>query len=93
MKVTSPYKCDYCERLKGATNHWWLLFLDQFPASKSPAFLLVPWDEADPDSKAKPEHICSESCAVKALNKWMAERKATTVSDILQPMMDHRFGG
>lgn len=100
MKVTNPYKCDYCDRLKGETNHWWLLFLDCSKLtwerreddraaltrriSGSSNFLLLSWSEADPDSEAKPKHICSESCAVKALNKWMAERKA-----VAQPQTVH----
>lgn len=74
MKVTSPYKCDYCPALKKETNHWWML--DVIPRN----FTLGTWDEELADQRTvsgtpRFEHVCSESCAVKALNKWMTERK------------------
>jgi hypothetical protein len=65
MKLTAPYRCDYCDKFKGEANHWWLR-----PTTPI-TFVLEKWDNnfAALDSY---EHICSEACAVKALAKWMA---------------------
>ena len=64
MKVHSPYRCDYCSNLKGDTNHWWLRPPDRH------SFTVQRWDAILADSEGY-EHICSESCAAKALSKWM----------------------
>jgi hypothetical protein len=66
MKVQCPYRCDYCLNLKGETNHWWLRPQD------AEQFLLVRWDHELADVEGY-EHICSESCASKALSKWLAQ--------------------
>ena len=72
MKLTSPYKCNYCLNTKAASNHWWLrpsigwLII-------MPSFELIPWDATKAEEE-NIEHICSESCASKALSKWMAQR-------------------
>jgi hypothetical protein len=66
MKVHSPYRCDYCLNLKGETNHWWLRPPDR------EQFTLLSWDSSLADAEGY-EHICSESCAAKALSKWMAQ--------------------
>ena len=68
MKVRCPYKCDYCSNQKGETNHWWLRPQD------SELFTLLAWDETLASEEGN-EHICSESCAAKALSKWMARRQ------------------
>ena len=67
MKVRCPYKCDYCLNPKGETNHWWLRPCDVNQ------FMLLAWNDllADQDGH---EHICSESCAAKALSRWMTQR-------------------
>jgi hypothetical protein len=64
MRVYSPYRCDHCSNLKGETNHWWLR------APELGKFTLQRWDHALADMPGY-EHICSESCAAKALSKWM----------------------
>ena len=66
MKVQFPYRCDYCMNLKGQTNHWWLRPQD------AEQFRLVRWDQELADQEGH-EHICSESCASKALSKWLAQ--------------------
>ncbi len=65
MRVSCPYRCDYCLTQKGETNHWWLRPID------AEQFRLLAWDQALADKEGY-EHICSESCAAKALSKWMA---------------------
>ena len=64
MKVRCPYKCDYCLNPKGETNHWWLRPRD------AEQFTLQTWDDTLADQDGY-EHICSESCAAKALSRWM----------------------
>jgi hypothetical protein len=63
MKIHS-HRCDYCSNLKGESNHWRLRVPDQ------DKFTLQSWDDAQADEPGY-EHICSESCAAKALSKWM----------------------
>jgi hypothetical protein len=65
MKVQS-YRCDYCSKLKGESNRWWLGRPD------GEHFTLALWDPTPGDGNGY-EHICSESCATKALSKWMTE--------------------
>ena len=72
MKVQSPYRCDYCMNLKGQTNHWWLRPVD------AEQFRLVRWDRELADLEGY-EHICSESCASKALSKWLAQASGQPV--------------
>jgi len=84
MRISCPYKCDYCLNLKGETNHWWLRPRD------TDQFTLLAWDGilADRDGY---EHICSESCASKALSKWMARRSvqfSTRTSNGILASMD-----
>lgn len=77
MKLPAPYKCDYCSNVKGESNHWWVrwtgLDLDRRPSQ----FVLQAWDaiKAATDDH---EHICSESCASKALSKWMSQSANAT---------------
>lgn len=67
MKIRFPYKCDYCLNPKGETNHWWLHPRDP------EQFVLLVWD-ADLADRNEYEHVCSESCASKALSKWMCSQ-------------------
>lgn len=69
MKVHSPYRCDYCSNLKGESNHWWLRPPDRH------SLTVLRWDAILADSEGY-EHICSESCAAKALSKWMTQPSA-----------------
>ena len=69
MKVKMPYRCDYCGQEKGETNHWWLRTV------LGTQFVLAPWSDQLADSPSI-EHICSESCASKALSQWMAKVQA-----------------
>jgi hypothetical protein len=81
MRVHSPYRCDYCSNMKGETNHWWLRAMDR------EHFTLQRWDATLADVPGY-EHICSESCAAKALSKWMTPApvhvaaQAATTSDV-----------
>jgi hypothetical protein len=72
MKAHS-YRCDYCSNLKGESNHWWLRAPGKKPGRKT--FMLQCWDGMQADVTGY-EHICSESCAAKALSKWMTQGDA-----------------
>jgi hypothetical protein len=81
MKLSAPYKCDYCPNVKGEANHWWLR------NTTVSLFALARWhdhlaDQADADGKHVHEHICSEACAVKALAKWMATTPARQFGEL-----------
>ena len=81
MKLTQPYKCDYCPNVKTASNHWFLSIGDGLQ------FRLIPWDDIEAD-RGSVRHVCSESCAVKSLNKYFegrSEQPAAPVSE--QPYM------
>jgi len=80
VKLPSPYVCDECKTPKRDSNHWWLRVRTGSGIFQGPngpiylngaGFLIVPWDAEDSD-KEEIGHLCSESCATKALSKWMA---------------------
>lgn len=83
MRVNSPYRCDYCLNLKGETNHWWLRLADR------DQFTLQRWDAKLADVPGC-EHICSESCAAKALSKWMMQMNAHVPAPVAE-QPDVRF--
>lgn len=66
MKNASPYKCNVCGKVKEESNHWWLLYI-----GTRTVFTLDRWDDLKAE-RTDVENICSESCASKALSKWMA---------------------
>jgi hypothetical protein len=68
MKLPAPYKCDYCGKQKGETNHWWLALADL--AGECSVFQLTPWSESVANTQ-KREDICGQECATKAMAKWM----------------------
>lgn len=90
MKLTAPYRCDYCQNIKGATNHWRLRLTKGAVehvygvTSARDSFLLTDWGDllAAQDDV---EHICSESCATKALAKWMGEQSRGGNVDVPRP--------
>jgi hypothetical protein len=74
------YRCDYCARLKGESNHWWLRVPGKKPGETM--FTLQCWDNMQADVTGY-EHICSESCAAKALSKWMTHGDAHPEAQVL----------
>ena len=77
MKIHS-YGCDHCSNLKGESNHWWLRAPDR------DKFTLQCWDDAQANAPGY-EHICSESCAAKALSKWMTQPNTHPEVQVLEP--------
>lgn len=92
MSKIATYKCNYCPTLKQESNHWWLVgeFSVQTHEGRVAFFGLRPWDGSTaqlPDI----EHICSESCAHKALAKYM-ERKTNESSRSSQTQTEGQAG-
>ena len=88
MKLAQPYKCDYCHNVKTASNHWFLSIGDGLE------FRLIPWDDTEAD-RGSVRHVCSESCAVKSLNKYFEGRSEQLVASVPEPQiyksMPHRL--
>lgn len=72
MKVREPYKCDYCPEIKKPGDPWWLR------SAGAIGFYLMRWE---PDLAAQDgyEHICSQACAMKALDKWASASNSLAV--------------
>jgi hypothetical protein len=70
MKIDS-YKCDGCGKMKGETNHWWLIMI------QGAAMQMLPWQMApNPDAHGSDnarvfQHICSQACAIRLISEWM----------------------
>lgn len=75
MKLVAPYKCDYCSKLKGESNHWFLHLTESSVGRINGVlpFVLIPW-EATAAEQPEAEHICGQECAAKALAAWMAKQ-------------------
>lgn len=83
-KLKHPYQCDFCDRVKGETNHWFLRLKDEEnltvyfreEGDRSSmknlfGFRVFTWD----DTLARQEkalYICSESCLMKSLQAWLS---------------------
>jgi hypothetical protein len=63
MKIDS-YKCDGCGKMKGETNHWWLIEFE------SGIFTVFCW-LANVAQHARAKHICSQACAIRVISEWM----------------------
>jgi hypothetical protein len=69
--IGESYRCDVCERSKGATNHWFLSVARRHPAL---LFVLAAWDELAAKEPGV-GHLCGEGCALRALSRALAEAK------------------
>lgn len=87
MKRPNPYDCDYCGTQKKASNNWYLRVPEtHLVTEERGGFVILPWDdelaaEEDDEGKSIYEHICSESCATKALSRYMAARQQKATAD------------
>jgi hypothetical protein len=97
VKLPAPYGCDWCPQRKGQTNHWWLLRRPSGPVG-APEFVLIPWDDMLADEKLHDgspmfQHICSESCASKALSQHMARVGDPKIAQALRIEAEAGAGG
>lgn len=67
MKVES-YKCDGCGKMKGETNHWWIMYASR-DLDNAPMFQIYTWPSGTPSDGVK--HICSQECAIKTISEWL----------------------
>lgn len=76
---SETYTCDECGKQKQESNHWFkLCFTDgyfQFWTWDAARETNLEFEEIDGEEQ---RHICSESCATKALSKWMSAQRAET---------------
>jgi hypothetical protein len=68
---SETYTCDECGKQKQESNHWWILS-QVARAQLGPCFSLLPMNLIGRVESGISEHLCSESCAIKALSKWMS---------------------
>jgi hypothetical protein len=85
MKI-STYQCSYCPQHKQQSNHWFI-FVPNVPLSADIGSdrvrfetdaLFSKWNDVVADMLGV-EHICSESCASKALTKWLGAASGNVV--------------
>jgi hypothetical protein len=95
MKAVKPpapanlmYRCagPNCGTLKGATDHWWLMWTS-FIEFNRPVLYLCPWD----DEIAQREgtlHVCGELCAQRLQSQFMGNvrenQRSASVSESAQ---------
>lgn len=75
MKKTDAYNCDACGRPRGATNHWWIVFLERDAVLMEQVWMLVvrPWS-AEAASEPHVKHACGRECTQKLVERWMETR-------------------
>ncbi|MHB8304320.1 MAG: hypothetical protein ACYDC6_16145 [Acidobacteriaceae bacterium] len=75
MAWDESFACDICGKVKQESNHWWMVTLGNVLCFEEgqPAlhFTLVPWSQAESRNR-NVHHICGESCATKALERFMS---------------------
>lgn len=64
MSVEKVIKCDVCGAVRGEGNRWFSMVNT---LGESPCLLDF--------YENSPQHICSETCAHKALSDWLAEAR------------------
>lgn len=64
MSKLFTFKCDVCGKIKGETNHWFVLLL--MPRKIEVLQLEENW------SKAGATHVCGSGCAMKRISERMA---------------------
>ena len=64
MKVTSPWRCDFCKSLKSESNGWIIGILTT--KNKRPSIQFTTWSDAEAE-RPNVKHICGIRCAVSFL--------------------------
>lgn len=83
--IEQVIKCDACKTPKGATNHWWVIEVEEqnqhpatFPRPRYRVVLtaLANWQELAP----KDLHLCGEACVQKKISELMGTISRTIAS-------------
>lgn len=74
MKFDS-YSCDAetCSVVKGTNNHWFK-FRSYANEGNGAEFIVNEWDSTGTDYP-NTLHLCSDSCVIKTVQKWLSEQK------------------
>lgn len=88
MAESTQYTCDICGAIKGATNHWWVGWTQKLD-DKTTYIAIGPWDvqfkthrlggqQYHQEAPISPIiHICGQACALRRLEKFMAEGESS----------------
>ena len=74
MPIVAQIVCDNCHAVKKATNHWYVISLENDSFCLKPLALALPANWATkqfPDSSL--QYFCGRFCAVEALTAWMTK--------------------
>lgn len=73
MKVET-YKCDGCGRMKGETNHWWVLmqFFARMPGFQ--VFAASPEAEIEREGVYESWDFCGETCLMKKISELLGAK-------------------
>jgi hypothetical protein len=72
------YRCRVCGVLRGATNHWRIVFC--FDLNGEQHFGAETWDDMEALQHDR-THVCGERCALVLFERWLATGKF----DVPQP--------
>jgi len=70
MATKTQYTCDVCGKLKGTTNHWYVLFIG---VGK---IVIWPWKDAHQPGAL---HICGEACLLKKISERLGRESFAAV--------------
>ncbi len=63
--LPNPQSCDICHVIKGANNHWWRVWIDEYNI-----VMIAPWSRMP---KVEHSHACGEEHAVRIAAKLVNE--------------------
>ena len=76
MAFSESYHCDVCSKAKGATETWWLSWVDCYSAhdgAQDQSLLkFTRWEPVLAHS-ADVKHLCGARCAGTLMDRWMTE--------------------
>lgn len=62
-----------CDKTKAASNHWFICHVTD-------RFLLKPWDDDAVFQEDNVLPLCSDSCAIRMLSRYLSEQKSSASS-------------
>jgi hypothetical protein len=74
--------CDGCGKVKGDTNHWWKVLVDENP--KGPYLALTPLDSNWLSGDwTQIFDLCGQACVISKLSEWMNPKKEAAATPTL----------